>query len=104
VYVYSRITENNVINADLSTERLLEKILDKGNLNQAFKKVKSNKGAGGVDGMGVDELLRYLKDNNKQLIQQIKDGKYHPNPVRRVEIPQRGKGKSKEARNSHCSR
>ena len=41
-----RITENNIINANLSQERLLEQILDRSNLNNAFKKVKSNKGAG----------------------------------------------------------
>lgn len=55
--------------------------------------MKSNKGAGGVDRMNVDELFTFLKDNQKQLIQQIKDGKYHPNPVRRVEIPKEEKGK-----------
>lgn len=87
VYASSRTTENNIINTNLSTDRLLEKILDNENMNLAFKKVKSNKGAGGVDKMGVDELLPHLKENQKQLIQLIKDGKYHPNPVRRVEIP-----------------
>lgn len=86
-YASSRITENNIINTDLSTERLLEKILAKDNLYQAYEKVKSNKGAGGVDKMGVDELLPYLKENQRQLFQSIKDGKYRPNPVRRVEIP-----------------
>lgn len=86
-YASSRITENNIINTDLSTDRLLEKILDKDNMNLAFKKVKANKGAGGIDKMGVDELLPYLRENQKQLIQSIKDGKYRPNPVRRVEIP-----------------
>jgi RNA-directed DNA polymerase len=92
-YASSRITENNVINTDLSTEmfaseqRLLEKILDKDNMNLAYKKVKSNKGAGGIDKMGVEELLQYLKENNEKLIQSIKEGKYRPNPVRRVEIP-----------------
>ena len=86
-YASSRITENNIINTDLSTDRLLEKILAKDNLYQAYEKVKSNKGAGGVDKMGVDELLPYLKENQRQLIQSIKDGKYRPNPVRRVEIP-----------------
>jgi group II intron reverse transcriptase/maturase len=55
--------------------------------------VKSNKGAGGVDGMGVDNLLRYLKENQESLIQSIRDGKYRPNPVRRVEIPKEEKGK-----------
>lgn len=83
----SRITENNVTNAYSSTDRLLEKILDKDNMNLAYKRVKSNKGAGGIDGMGVDELLPYLKENGQNLIQQIREGKYHPNPVRRVEIP-----------------
>ena len=41
-------------------------------MNMAFKKVKSNKGAGGIDGMKVDELQQYLKENGKQLIQAIR--------------------------------
>ena len=82
-----RITENNIADASESKERLLEGILDRNNLNNAFKRVKSNKGAHGVDGMEVDELLQYFKDNGDQLKQSILDGKYHPNPVRRVEIP-----------------
>lgn len=92
----SRITENNVTNAYSSTDRLLEKILDKDNMNLAYKRVKSNKGAGGIDGMGVDELLPYLKENGQHLIQQINDGKYRPNPVRRVEIPKEEKGKARK--------
>ena len=91
-----RITENNIIDADESEERLLEQIVDRDNLNRAFKRVKSNKGAHGVDGMKVDELLQYLKENGEQLKQSILDGKYHPNPVRRVEIPKEdGKKKRK---------
>ncbi len=96
VYDSLRITENNITNANESKERLLEKILDKDNLNNAFKRVKANKGAHGVDGMEVDELLQYLKDNGVQLRQSILDGKYRPNPVRRVEIPKEdGKQKRK---------
>lgn len=91
--VSSRIAENNVTNIYLPTDRLLEKILDRDNMNKAYKKVKSKKGAGGIDKMGVDELLPYLKENGQNLIQQIKDGKYRPNPVRRVEIPKEEKGK-----------
>ena len=87
------ITENNVTNADSMTDGLLEKILDRNNLNIAFKKVKSNKGAGGIDEMNVDELLPYLKENNQSLVQSIRNGKYHPKPVRRVEIPKEEKGK-----------
>ncbi len=87
-----RITENNHIITDFQTDELLEQILQSDNLNKAYKKVKSNKGAGGVDGMSVDELLTFLRDNQKQLIQKLKDGKYKPNPVRRVEIPKETKG------------
>ena len=83
---------NNRIITDFQTDGLLEKILQPTNLNNAYKKVKSNKGAGGVDGMSVDELLPFLRDNQVQLIQQLKDGKYKPNPVRRVEIPKETKG------------
>ena len=87
-----RITENNDTITDFQTDNLMEEILQRDNLNKAYKKVKSNKGAGGVDGMSVDELLGYLKDNQKQLVQKIRDGKYKPNPVRRVEIPKETKG------------
>ena len=92
VSAHQRITENNDIITDFQTDKLLENILSNDNLNQAFKKVKSNKGAGGVDGMKVDELLSFLKNNGKQLKQQIMEGKYKPNPVRRVEIPKETKG------------
>ena len=92
VSAHQRIAENNDIITDFQTDNLMEQILHKDNLNKAYKKVKSNKGAGEVDGMSVDELLGFLRDNQKQLIQQIKDGKYKPNPVRRVEIPKETKG------------
>lgn len=92
VSAHSRIAENNDIITDFQTDKLMEEILQLENLNKAYKKVKSNKGAGGVDGMSVDELLTFLKDNGEQLIQKLKDGKYKPNPVRRVEIPKETKG------------
>jgi group II intron reverse transcriptase/maturase len=92
VSTYSRITENNHIITDFQTEKLMEQILQSENLNKAYKKVKSNKGAGGVDGMSVDELLTFLKENQKLLVQKLKDGRYKPNPVRRVEIPKEAKG------------
>ena len=89
----SRITENTDIITDLQKAGLLEEILKNDNLNAAYKKVKSNKGSGGVDGMNVEELLTYLRKHGKELNQQILDGKYKPNPVRRVEIPKEEKGK-----------
>ncbi len=95
MYNPERITENNITDANKSKDRLLEEILDNQNMNKAFKRVKSNKGAHGIDGMGVDELLQYLKENGDQLRQSILDGKYYPNPVRRVEIPKENGKKRK---------
>lgn len=69
------------------TSGLFEKIIDRNNLNEAFKRVKANKGSHGVDGMKVDELLQYLKENGDSLRQSLVEGSYKPNPVRRVEIP-----------------
>lgn len=63
---------------------LLEKILDRHNMNRAYKLVKANKGSHGVDGMTVDELLQHLKRNGSQLIESIRNGEYRPLPVRRV--------------------
>lgn len=90
------ITENNLIDTDLQTDNLLEKILNKDNLNEAYKRVKKNKGAGGIDGMQVENLQTHLRQNQKQLLQKIREGKFKPNPVRRVEIPKEEKGKVRE--------
>lgn len=87
VHIPERITETDGANTSKSVEELLEKIVSRDNLNEAFKRVKANKGSAGYDGMGVDELLHYLKENGETIKQQILDGKYRPNPVRRVEIP-----------------
>ncbi|MCQ4741266.1 reverse transcriptase domain-containing protein, partial [Blautia hominis] len=67
--------------------KLLEAILYKGNMNRAYKRVKANKGAAGIDGMTVEEALPYLREHQKELTDRILRGKYTPSPVRRVEIP-----------------
>ena len=72
---------------DSAQPKLLEKILDRDNLNRAYKRVKANKGAPGTDGMTIEAALPYLRENQKELIGKIHRGKYTPNPVRRVEIP-----------------
>jgi RNA-directed DNA polymerase len=84
---YIRITENNFTNANQPGNGILEQILSPTNLNQAYKRVKGNKGSGGVDKMEVESLLDYLVRHKEELIQSIMDGTYRPNPVRRVEIP-----------------
>ena len=66
---------------------LLERVLDRDNLNKAYKRVKANKGASGVDGMTVNEALPWLKEHRNELLESIRNGKYKPSPVRRVEIP-----------------
>jgi RNA-directed DNA polymerase len=82
-----RITETDITNRTKQTEGLLEQILTLENLDLAYRQVKRNKGAGGIDGMQVDELLPFLKDHQNELVQALRDGKYRPSPVRRVEIP-----------------
>ena len=66
---------------------MLERILDRRNLNSAYKRVKQNHGSGGVDGMSVEELGAYLAAHKDEIVRAILDGKYRPNPVLRLEIP-----------------
>ena len=93
VYAHERIAGNPGTDTDFWTDNLLDAILRSDNLNAAYKRVKENRGSGGIDGMQVDELLPYLKDHRDELVRQLRDGKYKPNPVRRVEIPKEEKGK-----------
>ncbi len=66
---------------------LLEKVLSKENLNNAYKQVYKNKGASGVDGVTVDELFSYIKEHKEEIFDKIRKRKYKPQPVRRVYIP-----------------
>lgn len=93
VYAHEWITGDTGTNTDFWTDNLLDAILRSDNLNAAYKKVKGNRGSGGIDGMQVDELLPYLREHQRELVGQLRSGKYKPNPVRRVEIPKEEKGK-----------
>lgn len=66
---------------------LLEQILDRDNLNRAYKQVKRNHGAPGIDGMTVEDALPWLQEHREELLQSIRDSRYKPSPVRRKEIP-----------------
>ena len=66
---------------------LLERILIRENLNRAYKRVKTNKGAPGIDGMTVEQALPWLREHREELLEMIRQGKYKPQPVRRKEIP-----------------
>lgn len=67
--------------------KLLEEILKDDNIQNAVKRVYSNKGAGGIDGVSVEELNDYMKQNWKRIKEEISKREYKPQPVRRVEIP-----------------
>ena len=73
--------------------QLLEEILSRENMILAYKRVKANKGASGVDGVTVEEIDEYLKENWAEIREQIRKRKYKPQPVRRVEIPKPNGGK-----------
>ncbi len=66
---------------------MLEEILDIRNVQKAFKQVTANKGACGIDGMQTDELRDYLNANWQTLREDILEGRYRPQAVRKVEIP-----------------
>ena len=66
---------------------MLEKILSDENIKRAKKRVYAKKGAGGVDGVTVQELDKYMAQNWESIKQQIRERKYRPQPVLRVEIP-----------------
>lgn len=66
---------------------LLEEILDRNNLNAAYAQVLRKKGAGGVDGMQIGDMKRWLKENKEEFLEALRTGSYTPQPVKRVEIP-----------------
>ena len=66
---------------------LLEAVLTRENLQRAWKRVKANKGAAGVDGLDIEQTADYLKTEWPTIRQQLLQGKYRPQPVRRVTLP-----------------
>ena len=66
---------------------LLEAALTRENLKQAFKRVRSNKGAAGVDGLDIDQTARHLATAWPAIREQLRKGTYRPSSVRRVTIP-----------------
>lgn len=77
------------------SEDVITKILDRDNLNEAFKRVKANKGANGIDDMDIEETKVYIKEHKNTIVWQLYNRKYQPQPVRRVEIPKPNGGKRK---------
>jgi len=71
----------------------MERICERENLNRAYKRVKRNKGAPGIDGMPVGALYDWLQEHKAELIGSLLDGSYQPQEVLGVEIPKAGGGK-----------
>lgn len=68
-------------------DTLLNELLSGDNLKIAKQRIKKNKGASGIDGMEVKELDEYLSKHLDEIKEQIRNKKYSPKPVKRVEIP-----------------
>ncbi len=79
----------------VSQERLVERVLQEGNLLRALRQVQRNGGSPGVDGMTVEELPNYLKRHWPRIREELLAGEYRPEPVKRVEIPKPGGGRRK---------
>jgi RNA-directed DNA polymerase len=69
------------------TESLMEEICEPANLNRAYKQVKANKGAAGIDNMQVSDLSAWIMQHKEKFIESLLDGTYLPQQVRLVEIP-----------------
>ena len=74
------------------TEQLMEEVCERENCKQALKRVKTNKGSAGVDGMTAQQLPAFLKQHWPAIREQLLSGTYKPQPVRRVEIPKPDRG------------
>ncbi|THB66593.1 MAG: group II intron reverse transcriptase/maturase [Desulfovibrio sp.] len=72
---------------------IMEQVCQRANLNQAYKRVKANKGAPGADNMTVADLRKWLATHKDEFIASLLDGSYEPQPVKGVQIPKPGGGK-----------
>jgi len=89
------LTAERSIESPAGTERLMEEVCERENLREALKRVRANGGSAGVDGMRVEELSDYLKDNWPTIRDELLSGTYRPQPVRRVTIPKPDGGERK---------
>ena len=91
-----------------NNEQLMEEVCGRENCLQALKRVKSNKGSPGIDGMTVGELSAYLLEHWPAIRAQLLAGTYKPQPVKRVEIPKPDGGcdswASRQCWTAWCSR
>jgi RNA-directed DNA polymerase len=70
-----------------TTEQWMEEVCERENCKQALRRVKANKGSPGIDGMTVEKLSGHLKEHWPAIREQLLNGTYRPQPVKRVKIP-----------------
>lgn len=83
----STVKTRRTLEYPASTESMMERVLRSSNVNRAWQQVKRNHGAPGCDGMTVEEFPTYARECWEGIRTNLKEGKYLPLPVRRVEIP-----------------
>ena len=88
-------TGNTVEPKSNACSPMMVRVLSKENMERAYRQVKRNQGAPGIDGMKVDQLLGFLREYWPVIRRQLEQGTYHPKPVKRVEIPKPDGGKRK---------
>lgn len=85
-----RLSDHLKLDGKKKVHSLVDKVYQRTNLKIAWERVKANRGAGGVDGVTVEEFEKDLEANLERLHQELREGRYQAQPVRRLEIPKRG--------------
>ena len=81
------VNMRRVIESPDPNDCLLERILSRENMQKAWKQVKANKGASGIDNMSIEGFPDFARENWDDIRKSLSDGSYQPLPVKRVEIP-----------------
>jgi group II intron reverse transcriptase/maturase len=84
-----RLSDYLKLDGKKKVHSLVDKIYQRTNLKLAWKRVKANRGAGGIDGVTIKEFEKDLEANLERLHQELREGRYQPQPVRRLGIPKR---------------
>src|SRR5512139_3505088 len=81
------VAMGHVVESPNPDENLLERMLSRENMQTAWKRVKANKGAAGIDGMSIEAFPEFAREHWEAIRESLMTGTYQPSPVRRVEIP-----------------
>lgn len=90
-YLFAELLKHNQDKAErpVKNDDLMEEILDPGNLREALKRVKANRGSAGIDRIAVEVMSEYLEAHWPEIRDQLLKGTYKPQPVLRVEVTRR---------------